>query len=201
MTEEPDMCEGLWIASDALDDGTYRAVLSLDGDRAWPLSSFKLKRYAMAAMWAACEAEYEAALFHQLIHQLALPRDVALHTVAEFRQTRPINQHADGFPVRFEPGVNVAGKAFLTIVVEEIPVAQLDPAALKEHALNVLEQDVVAQLDTIYRALLVNIVGVDDQRAKGAVHTLAAYRSDPPETMRGWTDPDWHPDARSEEDE
>jgi hypothetical protein len=170
-----DQTEGLWITSDPRDDGSYTVTVSLQGDRTWAFTPFKLRRYAAGALRTAAEADYEQAVIDQL-RAGDVDLRVVLETVAALRHFRPANDAARDCPLHYEPGVNPAGKAFVKIMVDDQQVGQVDPAELRRHAMVAYEAEVVAELDAAYRKVLVRVVGVTDEEAIGAVTDLGDHR-------------------------
>lgn len=175
MTEPADQTEGLWITSDPHDDGTYRAVLSFDGDRSWPLSPFGARQHAFAALHAAAVADYEQAVYHQMTDGFGLGQDLALAMISALRSERgPVDDKTS--PLQFGPGLNEHGKGFVHLTLDGRLVGQLDSTALRRHATGVLEMVAVLRLDAAYRRLLVEDVDLSDEHAKAAVSALADHR-------------------------
>jgi hypothetical protein len=170
-----DQTEGLWITSDPRDDGTYAVVVSLEGDRSWALSPFKLRRYAAGALRTVAEAEYEQTVIEQL-RSGGVGLDPVLEVVAAIRHYRPANDAARECPLHYEPGVNSEGKAFVKIMVDDEQVGQVTPAELRRHAVFAYEAEVVAELDAAYRKVLARVIGVTDEEAIGAVTDLGDHR-------------------------
>jgi hypothetical protein len=175
VTAFDDQTEGLWISSDPRDDGSYMVTVSLDGDRTWALTPFKLRRYATGALRAVAEAEYEQAVVAQLL-STGVPLMDALQTVAQHRRHRPPNLAAADCPLHYESGINEQGDAFLKVMVGAEQVGQLDPDALRRHALHAYEAEHVADFDAAYRKVLTQVVGLADDEALGAVSGLADHR-------------------------
>jgi hypothetical protein len=167
--------EGLWINSDPRDDGSYTVTVSLQGDRTWAFTPFKLRRYAAGALRVVAEAEYEQAVINQL-RAGGVDLMGALETVAALRHHRPANDAARDCPLHYESGVNPQGKAFIKIMVGNEQVGQLDPPALRGHAMHAYEADPVADLDAAYRKVLTQVVGLSDDMALSAVSDLGDHR-------------------------
>lgn len=170
----PDMCDGLWVTSDPLDDGRYVAVISVDGDRSYPLSRFKARRYAFAALQAGLAAEFEEAMYRQLTDNYGIDEETVLAMVARHRQQRAGTDDAATAPIRFVPGFSGAShKGFVVVELDGQPYAQLDCRGTIRHAQMVLIIEACCELDATYRRLLINDVGLTDELAQAAVTALA----------------------------
>jgi hypothetical protein len=176
MTE--DQSEGLWVTTDPVPDGRYNIVMSLDADRAWGLSPTAARMHAMAALTIAETALYEQSLYSQLTNQLQIDQETALSLIADFRASEPKVDRGALAPLDFVRGLNGDGESFIHIHLDGEPVGQINPQALIRHALAVSQVRVVAQLDTLYRRLLTEVIGIDDTRAMAAVNSLGDHRPD-----------------------
>jgi hypothetical protein len=177
-----DQTRGLWVSTDPLPDGSYGIVVSLDGDRAWPMTRGRAHMYAMAALAIAEQADYEQALYRQLTQKMDQHRDAALMMLANFRHGAQAIDRAAFAPLDFVGGINSAGDSFVRIDLDGKGVGQISPEDLRQHALAVLRNRLIAPLDALYRRQLTEVVGLDDQTAQVAVNDLAHFR--PPEPKR-----------------
>lgn len=177
MSRPKDQTEGIWISSEPCDDGSYVATVSVDGDRIWALSPFKLRRYAAGALRAVAEAEYEAAIFVQL-RDAGAPADSVFAAIAAFRHLRPANAAAKESSLRYEPGLTAAGKPFLLVIVDDQAVGQLTPELLRRHAAFAYEAEAVGDLDATYRKILREVVELSEEEALEAVSDLSSFRKE-----------------------
>lgn len=175
-----DQTEGLWISTDPLADGSYGIVLSIGPDRAWPVTRGRAHMYAMAALAIAEQADYEQALYRQLTMKMEQGQDAALMMLANFRRGVPGTDHAAFDPLDFVAGINSEGKSFVRIDLDGKGVGQISPEELRQHALAVLRNRLIAPLDTLYRRQLTEVVDLDDATAKIAVNALAHFRAPEP---------------------
>ena len=172
--ELSDMCEGLWVMSDPLEDGRYVVVISMDGDQSYPLSRFKARRYAFAVLQAGLAAEFEEAMYRQLTDDYGIDEEAVLAMVRRHRLQRPGTDDAATAPMRFVPGFSAdTHKGFVTVEVNGQPYAQLDCRGTIRHAQMVLVIEACCELDATYRRLLINDVGLTDEHAQAAVSALA----------------------------
>ena len=172
----PDKGEGLWVNTEPDGRGGYVTTVSVDQDWSVRLDRDAATAYALVCVEAAQRAEYDAAIFGQMTRKLKLEHPVAAKVVVDdLRPDRPpLPDAAPG--LRFEPGMNASGKPFMKILLDGADHGQLDPEALRRHALHVLETPVAADLDAGYRRLLVGTIGIDEGRAGAVIEDLANYR-------------------------
>lgn len=165
---------GLWVQSDALPTGGYGATINVGADRAWTLNADQAARYALTCIRRATEAEHDAAVFSLLVDRLDLgPADAAQLLGRDLRPMRPPPDDTATAPLRFMPGVSHRSRApFLAMFLDDKPIGQLDPAALRHHATSMLDVVVAAELDSTLARCLVEAVGVDDGIARAAVGSL-----------------------------
>lgn len=175
---EPEPGEGLWVRSEVLPDGSYAVTVSVGSDRVWVLDREAAQRYATAAVAAAQHAEYDAAIFAMFTGRLGLePPHAAEFLGAEVRPDRAPPDAAATAPLTFLPGVNAAGQPFLHIHLDGTPWGQLDPVALRAHAMTVLEAPTAADLDHgLLQAL--RRLGLPDAGARECVADIANWRCD-----------------------
>ena len=74
------------------------------------------------------------------------------------------------------PGVDVNGRPFLTLLVDDRPAGHWTPADARKHALQILEVSAVADLDGAYFRALVDRLDVGEGRAGNIVADLEKRR-------------------------
>lgn len=168
--------EGLWVFTEPDDHGGYVTVVSIDQDWSVSLDRESALRYAVACLEAAARVEFDAAVWTQMTRKLELSPVAAVRLVEDdLRPDRPpLPEPAPG--LAFLPGVTEAGKPFIHIVLHGQPHAQMDPPALRQHAMYVLETPIAAELDAGYRRALVGIIGIEEVRAANVIGDLASHR-------------------------
>lgn len=168
--------EGLWVRSDVMPDGTYVVTVSFDADHVWVLDRAGALRYAVACVAAAQRAEYDAAVFRLTTERLDLDHRTGAAALLSLRLDRPPPDDDATRPLTFAPGVTARGKPFLTILLDGEPAGQLDPPALRSHAMNVLEAPAAADLDAGFLRFLLSS-GLDEPTARAAVGDIANWRT------------------------
>lgn len=171
-----DQTEGLWITSDPQPDGSYTLVLSVEGDRSRALTPDEAWRYGRAVFAVANAVDYEEAVYGQLLAR-GVPQDAVLHLVAGMRAARPPFDDEATAPLRWVPGLNPEGKGFIRLDMDERPIGQLTVEDARGHGAHVIEAVPNAELDAVYRALLVKTIGLSDREARAAVDLLGTYRN------------------------
>jgi hypothetical protein len=179
MAPEPeDQTEGLWLTSEPHPDGSYIAVVSVDGDTSWTLSPPRLRKYGLAVIRAAANAEYEQALYAQLT-SMDFSQENALTIVSQFRSRRPRAEPMSTTPLAFESGLSAQGMGFVKLMLNGKQIGQLDPDATRAHGAGALELLVSCELDAVYRKVLTTFAHVTDDLAVAAVSDMGRHRPNP----------------------
>lgn len=169
---EPD---GLWVRSEVMPNGTYGVALNVGDDRSWALSRDRAVAYAAACVAVATAAEHDAAVFNLLTKQVGLPREtVGAVLVNDIHPDRP-EQHAATDPLRFATALGLKHGPFLKMTLDGKPAGELTPADLRDHALGVLKVIAAADLDAALHRALVGPFGLDDDRARQIIGSLANH--------------------------
>jgi hypothetical protein len=171
-SHDPDeQLEGLWVTSEAQPDGRYTIVVSVDGDRSWSLTGQEALDYARSVIEAATFCDYEQAVVASMRDTVSV--DAIAYVIADLRAARGSVDYSATAPLRFVSGINSEGVGFIALWLDTKVVGQLTAAAARCHAVDVLAQTVVVDLDAAYRAVLVHRVGVTDERARVVVGALS----------------------------
>lgn len=173
MKSPPRRRDEISIASEILPDGRYGIVLAYGKNVRW-LDKETVYRHCQAVVQATVRAEHDAAVFRQLHFSVGLPVDVAGDMVERLRKRRnPLDAQALQ-PLSLEPGVTIAGKPFLGLLVNGHKVGQWGPEEARQHAVGCLELAAAVDLDNAYRDVLMTEVGVEENRvAYGMVGELS----------------------------
>lgn len=172
MTEQPET-EGFWIRTEPTIDGaTYVVTLSVNEDLSFTLTPTRATAYATKLLTAVAQAEYDAAVLHQMV-SLGLEAEVAAQLILDLRGDR-VELEAAG--LRFDPGVSArAQHPFIHFIWRGEPIAQMDTPSARRHALHVLEAPAAADLDALYLKVLRGQIGLDEGRARNVVAALADH--------------------------
>ncbi len=167
----------IWVVSDVAPDGTYVTTVQATDDIAVTLNRRRATAYATALLTAIGYAEYDAAVYRQLVH-LGIGEGLAAQCIADLRADRPpINDFATA-PLRFVPLVTAGKKEpALYLELNGDRIAQWTAADGRQHAGHVLEVSVGVDLDAAYYRFLRGTVGLDDGRARAVVGTLGEHRA------------------------
>lgn len=166
--------EALWVRSEVLPNGTYGVGISVGEDRAWVLTRDQAVAYAVTCFARATEAEHDAAAF-TLLRAIGVPQPTAAAVVArDIRPSRPVD-HSATEPLRFIVQLGLRAGPFLRMTLDGRPAGELTPADLRDHAAAVLNCIAAADLDANLRRVLVGQVGLDDERARAVVGSLADH--------------------------
>lgn len=173
---ESDEDPQVWVRSDVMPDGTYRAVVEFDEDTTRVLTVKTATTYALAILDAVQAAEHDAAVFRQLTASGLELEAVGAFIAADLRPTRrPLRP--TGFPLTVTPGVSHRDhRGFLTLAIGDTKVGQWELADAREHARFVLEAVLAVDYDTSYHRALVVTVGLTDAIARASVQDIANYR-------------------------
>ena len=167
----------IWIKTEpSIDGSTYMVTVEIDEDRAIPLTPESAPRYAMTILEAIARAEYDAAVYRQLM-DLVPDQQAVAQIIGDLRKDRPDIDTSATKPLEIRPGVNLQGEPFLDVLIDSEKVGQWTMEAAKEHVLTALEVTAVADLDAGYYRALVGLVGLDEGRARNVVDDLQHHRS------------------------
>lgn len=168
--------DAIWVISDVAPDGTYVATVQAGDDVAVTLPPDRAIAYALAALGAACRAEYDASVFAQLT-TLGVTEVHAAGMILDLRKDRPPLDDDATKPLRFEPLVTSAAKEPAVYVeLNGERIARWTTEDTRGHAMHVLEVLLGVDLDAAYRKQLVGVIGLDDETARAAVGGLAQHR-------------------------
>lgn len=172
------MSDSVWIKTEPTFDGSaYVVTLEASDDVAVTLDPDRALRYAWGVLDAAHRAAYDAAVMRQLGSLTS--QEAAGQIVKELRDDRPSLDSQVTKPMSFEPGVSVfTGEPFLVVIINGKRVGQWSFDDAREHALAVLENVAVADLDGAYYRALVGSVGLDEPRARNVVADIANHRGE-----------------------
>ena len=173
----------LSVISGRMLDGTYAVVVEVGNDYSARMPPAVATEYALTLVKAAERAEYDEAVFRQLMEVLGRHSDregdpamAAAMMVRSLRDARdPLPR--DGFALYFEPALGAATKAGFVDVTQP-DGRQLGGWALpycREHATDILRALEVSALDDRYRAALLDM-GLEDDRVATVVDDLSRYR-------------------------
>lgn len=168
----------VWVRTVPTPDGAgYMVSVELDDDTARPLSPLDVPAYVRAVVSAASAAEYDAAVFTQLMRTVEMSAVEVAKTVAELRSRRaPLDATAMA-PLLLQPAVNPSGKPFLVLQIRGRVVGQWTLGDARSHAMGVLEADASRHLDEVYRDWLMNAAGLDPGTAHAVVADLVDVRA------------------------
>lgn len=167
--------DAIWVISDVAPDGTYVTTVHVTDDVAFTLTPAEAIAYAAAVMDASARAQFDAAVFAQM-QATGMDRALAASVIVDLRAERPRLRFAP--PLSFEPLVTAAKcEAQLYVLVNGKRYAQWTPADAAQHVTQVLEVAAGVDLDAAYRRYLVGPIGMDDEKARALVGSLANHRS------------------------
>lgn len=159
------------LASEIMPDGRYGIVLS-HGKTIRLMDVNDVTAHCREVIAAAVRAQHDAAVLKQLHHRVGIPLDAVGEVLERVRARRPeLNVHAT-HPLGLVPGVTLAGKPFIELLVNGRKVGQWDPEDARNHALGCLELAAAVGLDNVYRDVLVEDIDLGD-RAYGMVGELS----------------------------
>jgi hypothetical protein len=176
-TPEPERDDGLWVHTmPMLDQRGYTVELTWKQDTAWTLTPDQAVAYALTCFDVAQRTEYDAAVF-KLLRTLKLdPKSAAEFLHHELRQDRPPVADLHTAPLRFVPGVTIAGKGFVDVHHKGEADGQLSPTQLRGHALVVMEAPMAADLDAGLLRALTGAVGLPLPQAQAVVEDVGRHR-------------------------
>lgn len=166
--------EGLWVRSEVMPDGTYGVSINVGVDRAWALNRDQAVAYAVTCITRATEAEHDAAVFAAMRAAGIDVKVAGLFVVEDLRPDRPDDDSATA-PLRFRPALGLKVGPFLMMDLDGSQAGELTPADLRNHAVGVLQALAAADLDAAARRALTGTMGLDDDRARAFVGSLANH--------------------------
>lgn len=170
--------QAIWVTSDLAPDETgYVATIHLTENISYPFKAETALEYAMALLRAWGEADYDAAVFAQVTQKLGMPDEAAAGVLKKLRNRRPSSGAVlMAGPVLVVPGVSVFNrKPFLRCEVGDLKW-QWDGSDVYQHVRHVLEVVAAVECDTIYRAFLVDELGIEPDRALNVVEDISTFR-------------------------
>ena len=173
--KEPDVESHIWVRSDVMPDGSYRATIEFTPDESVTLNDEQAIKYAMAVLGAAHIAEYEAAILAQF-KAAGVPEVAAAQYIAEkFRTLRTVPD--TGTQLSLVPGISKLTKdAFLIVMLHGKESGQWDFNEARDHAQAVLDVIIAARLDQIYFLSLTKKMEMDDDLARRMVGGIGKFR-------------------------
>lgn len=174
----------IWIQTEpSVDGSTYIVTLSV-GDFISALTPTTAVTHARAVLQAAQRAEYDAAVYAQILDTIGKQNDtsaeeanqLAAQVIVDLRKDRA--PAGDAAPLELSPGVNQKGKPFIGIHINKKQIGQWKVSQAREHALAVLEVSEAADLDAAYHRALRGLIKVEDHVARNVISGLAQYRDD-----------------------
>jgi hypothetical protein len=176
--------EGLWVRSDVMPDGSYGVAVSVGADFARTLDRDEAIAYAIACFARATEVEHDTAVLRLLVNRLGLgPKDAGQVVANDLRPDRP-DVHDATEPIRFSGMIGRArhprpdAGEFIPLLGMQLhgkDVGQLTPADLRDHAAAVFNCLSAADLDAALHRVLIGKIGVDDERARAVIGSLAEH--------------------------
>lgn len=167
--------DAIWVISDVAPDGTYVTTVHATEDVAFTLTRTEAITYAAQVMDASARAEFDAAVVAQL-RVVGMDMPLIASVVNDLRAERPPIQFST--PLSVDPFVTAAkSEAQLYVLVNGKRYAQWTPADAAQHVAQVLEVAAGVDLDAAYRRYLVGPIGMDDEKARTLVGSLANHRS------------------------
>lgn len=168
----------VWLRSDVMPDGSYRAVVEFDLDHSAALTHERAMRYSTAILDAVQAAEYDAAVLRQLTGRLALDATAAGQLITRDLRAARRPLRSTGTALALRPGVTAEGHAFLVVSIGGSEVGQWSLADARGHALYALEASLAADYDATYHRTLVAKIGVTDRVARATVQDIGNYRDE-----------------------
>ncbi|GAA1401891.1 hypothetical protein GCM10009613_60980 [Pseudonocardia kongjuensis] len=165
----------LLVQSEVLPSGTYGVAVAVGEDEAWTMAPDRAVSYAAGCVAAATEARHDAAVIAAFVSRDMLSSaEAAKFVVFELRPDRVRDDRTA--PLRFVPGVSAfTGRPFVHVHLHDKSIGQLDPSALREHALGVLDVVAAADLDAALVRTLRGTVGVEEHQARAFVEDLSRH--------------------------
>jgi hypothetical protein len=176
----------LSVGSELLPDGSYGVGIAVGDDRAFVLDREQAVAYAVACIARATEADHITALMRLLMSlEVGLSSEQTAAFVSETLDGDN-GEHRATAPLQFMPGVSGARagddyRAAILVGLDEEPVGQMDPEALRLHGTGVLSCLALADLDAgLHRALREDL-GLPERVARLLVSSLLQHMPRPPD--------------------
>jgi hypothetical protein len=168
--------EQIWVSSEVAGDGEYVVTITFTPDLAVSLPTDRALAYAQAIIGSAHRADYDAAILAQLMDNGGLPVKTAAEYIAD--SVRPYREPIDtGTPLSLLPGISSGTmKPFLGIELKGKRIGDWTVEDALDHGYAVLDTIAVARLDHDYYKSLVERLGVDENRARAIVNSIADFR-------------------------
>lgn len=170
----------VWALTDIRPDGTYGITIQFDQDRVLALEADEVDAYVHLFAAAAERSEYDAAVLRQFTGFLNITLPDATAEVQELRKERSALM-LQGLTVT--PGVTNDGtddkpkfRSFITMHLDGKPVGQFTSAQAYDHGIHVVGAAETAQLDYAYFRHLVDVINLDENRARQVVQDLGRFR-------------------------
>jgi hypothetical protein len=166
----------IWVSSEMTGDGEYAVTITFTADLAVSLPTSKALSYARAVIELAQRAEYDAAILAQLIDKGGLPLRTAAEYIAD--SVRPFRGPiSTGTQLSLLPGISSdTMRPFLSIELDGNWIGQWTVADALDHGYAVLDTIAITGLDSGYYKSLVERLGVDENRARAIVTSIADFR-------------------------
>lgn len=172
--------QSIWCRVEVSPLGTYMLVITYDDDNVLSLGRDELLEYVATMAEAGMRAQYAEGVRRQLREILrkrpgAGPKAerYVIETVAELRGEWPELRRFP--PYEIHDVVSFEGRTSVQIWRAGEVIAQLAPSNVDEHIAHALRVYAGADLDASYRRYLVGVIGIEDGRARAAVHTLGQH--------------------------
>ena len=171
----------VWVRTVPTGDGTYRAVLEVGADYAYPLDDDTATAWAFTVLATAADAEHDAAIVAQLCsgdpgaEEFGGEFGGVVTEVRDRRRPRTTGDIVPGFQV--EGGVSARDlRPFLHLRLQGRLIGQWTPDDARDHTLKVLEGARAAASDTAYHRTL-TAIGLKTEAADALVALLRGHRS------------------------
>lgn len=169
--------DGLWVKTVPTGDGGYRIGLAVGRRAEWTLTPDGATAYGMTCLARCAEAEHDSALMRLLVDK-GLEADTVGKVIGHDLRPDRVVDNTGTAPLEFRPGISLDGyKPFIHMLLEGEFIGQIDPDALRDHAVSVLEAHKVADLDTVVETYLARD-GFPRNTAHAVVDGLRKYRDD-----------------------
>lgn len=156
--------------------GVYFPVIQFGPDVVRPLNREEARDYVTGLAVTLAYAQYDAAVFSQMMDVMRGDLQAAGHMVAELRASRPEPDRAATAPFVFLPIVSHRNrKPMVSVILNGNELGIWTPEDVHHHLAGVLSAPMHADLDQHYARCLVGIVGIDAPRAHNVVADLANY--------------------------
>lgn len=177
MSAEPgDVIGSVWLRTEPDIDGTYRLSLEMTEDESVFLDRQTALAHGSYVLAITGAAEFDAKVYRQLAELTGDPKSAA-QVIGDLRADRALPEP----PTRLvlTPGVNSAGRPFLTVsLAGSPPFGQWELADAREHARAAIEAVHVADYDSGYLRALTGLVGLDQRTARNVIDALSRVQVD-----------------------